>query len=247
VTESGLTETVEIPHDRMQVYLVPVGPDRYELYTELPDDEPEEAAEPPTGLFKRLMHRFRVMLAAAEQERRRAMHPSHEPRGERRTLARRLRDRSMRWVAEAIAEQRLLWHLRRTDAATLVHPDDVSPETAIKVLRTTLGRDWERHRFWIIIDTLLFIASGLLVLVPGPNVLAYYFAFRMVGHYLSMRGARQGLAGVTWQTDPCEPLSELRHVIALDAPQRQDRVHQVAARLRLEHLASFFERTAVTE
>ena len=33
--------------------------------------------------------------------------------------------------------------------------------------------------------------SGLLFLVPGPNVIAYYFAFRMVGHYFSLRGARK--------------------------------------------------------
>ena len=39
----------------------------------------------------------------------------------------------------------------------------------------------------------LLIVSGVLALVPGPNVLAYYFAFRVVGHWLSMRGARQGL------------------------------------------------------
>ena len=57
-------------------------------------------------------------------------------------------------------------------------------------------RDFEKHRFWLTIDALGFIASGLLFLVPGPNAVAYYFAFRLVGHYLSMRGARQGLSVV---------------------------------------------------
>ena len=51
----------------------------------------------------------------------------------------------------------------------------------------------------------LFVA-----LVPGPNILAYYFGFRLVGHYLSRRGAKHALTEIIWQARPCAELSRLR-------------------------------------
>lgn len=223
----------------IDVYLVPVGASRYELYCEVPDtpDDVDEGA--PKGLWRRMRARFKEMLAEAERERR---HPHQSPA---RSWAGRVKARTMRLVAETIAEQRLLWHLRNETAACLYYPDDVDAEFAESVLRTQLRKDYEKHRFWLIIDALLFILSGALMLVPGPNILAYYFAFRLVGHYFSMRGARCGLSGIAWQTAGSAPLSELRRAISLDPDVRVRRVHEVAAILRLEHLASFFERSAI--
>jgi hypothetical protein len=225
----------------MDVYLVPVGADRHELYCEVPD-EPEDAPDPQEsrGFFRRMRDRFNAVLAEAERERRQGRSTAVQGGW----LAR-FKARMMRWVAESIAEQRLLWHLRRQTEACLYYPDDLEESQAIALLRAQLGRDFDKHRFWLTIDALGFVASGLVALVPGPNVLAYYFAFRLVGHFLSMRGARQGLAGVQWRTQKSEALSELRRAIHLAPEVRERRVHEVALRLRLEHLASFFERTAV--
>ena len=220
---------------------------------EVPDepvmDDPTESSEPVQGLFRRvrewfrfrrLRARFREMLAEAERERRQARPVTVEGGW----LAR-VRKRSMRWVAESIAEQRLLWHLRRQTEACLVYPDDLSESAATETMRASLKRDYDKHRFWLAIDGVLFVASGLLALVPGPNMLAYYFAFRVVGHYFSFRGARQGLSGLEWKTEKSEALSELRRAIGLAPDARERRVHELAHRLRLEHLAAFFERTAI--
>nr|ALS89472.1 mitochondrial K+-H+ exchange-related protein [uncultured bacterium] len=186
------------------------------------------------------------MLAEAERERReaRASEPPAAPSDK--GLMHRIKTRSMRWVAESIAEQRLLWHLRRQTAATLYYPDDLDEARALASLRSQLTYDYERHRRWLVIDAVLFLLSGLLTLVPGPNVIAYYFAFRLVGHYLSMRGARQGLTGFTWRTEKSPLLSELRRAINLEPSARERHVLDVALRLRLEHLPTFFERMAVT-
>jgi Mitochondrial K+-H+ exchange-related len=225
----------------MDVYLVPVGPDRHELYCEIPDEPEETAGEAPTGYFRRLMHRFREMLADAERERR------HGPAGGvPRGWAGRLRARTMRWVAESIAEQRLLWHLRSQTEACLHFPDDLEEAAAVGLLRQQLGRDFDKHRFWLAIDSIGFLLSGLLMLVPGPNLLAYYFAFRLVGHYLSLRGAKRGLSGITLRAERSAPLTELRRVLGLDLRAREPRVHAVAETLRLEHLVSFFQRSAVS-
>lgn len=224
----------------MDVFLLPIGSDRYEPYCEVADEEPvPDAAGPKPGYIRGLWHRFRAMLAAAERERREgtARHPESWPG--------RLRDRIFRWAAERIAEQRLLWHLRRQQTARLVHPSDLDGEQALAILRAVLQRDADRHRLWLVVHAVLFIASGVFFFVPGPNLIAYYFAFRLVGHYLSMRGARHGIRAVAWDTQPSDALADLRPAISLDPAQRQRHVVDVASRLRLQHLARFFERVAL--
>jgi hypothetical protein len=224
----------------MDVYLVPVGPDRYELYCEVPDEPHLDHHETSGGFFHRLVVRFKEMMAEAERERRHGRGDAPPP-----GWFGRVKRRTLRWVAESIAEQRLLWHLRRQQHAAFYFPDDVPEEEATAVRTRQLARDFDKHRFWLAIDSLLFVGSGLLMLVPGPNLIAYYFAFRIVGHFLSLRGARQGLSQVAWRNERSAPLSELRRALALDPEVRERRVHDVADRLRLEHLAAFFKRTAV--
>jgi K+-H+ exchange-related protein len=233
----------------MDVFLVPVGADRHELYCEEPDDVHDDAAQAPRGFFgglkhrfgaRALKHRFSAMLADAERERRRGRAVK-----EHQGFAARLKARTMRWVAEAVAEQRLLWHLRRQTAATFFFPDDLDEPVAVAELRRQLARDFDKHRFWLIVDSLGFIASGVFFFVPGPNVVSYYFAFRMVGHYLSLRGAKHGLHVVSWMNEPSAPLAALRAAIALAPGARAQRLEDLAAELRLEHLPSFVERTAV--
>lgn len=233
----------------MDVFLVPVGADRYELYCEVPDEPEEVEAEVPrTGvrgtmhrfnLFRRMTRRFKQMLAEAERERRHGSIVHHD------SWVGRVKAKLMRWVAESVAEQRLLWTLRRQTDARYFYPDDMPEPDAVAVLRKQLGRDFDKHRFWLIIDSLGFLASGALMLVPGPNVLAYYFAFRLVGHFFSLRGARQGLSHVTWAYLPNHPLAELRRMIHIAPEQREQQVQDVAGALRLEHLAKFFQRSAI--
>ena len=225
----------------MDVFLVPVAADRYELYCEEPDEPEPEGEAPPEGFFKRAVHKVRAMLAEAERERRRG---APEPDAPQRSFFGRLNARLMRWVAEWIAEQRLLWQLRGKDAASLFHPDDMPESDAHQILRRSLQKDWERHRFWLIIDSLGLIGSAALVLVPGPNFLGYYFLLRTCGHYLSLRGARQGLAVCSWTLKPNAPLASLRAVVDQTPDAREERVRAVADSLRLEHFASFFQRSA---
>jgi hypothetical protein len=228
----------------MEVFLIPVGADRYEPYCEVPDEDPGDTPEAPSGFFKGLMHRFREALAEAERERRRGHHASHEDT-QSLTRYQRLKRATLRRIAESIAEQRLLWHLRRQEAAVAWYPVDMAPDTALQMLRTSLGVDYERHRRWLVIDGILFALSAILMVLPGPNVAAYYLAFRLVGHYLSMRGARHGLDCVQWDLRPSDPLAELRGLVALEPEVREARVSEIAERLRLEQLATFFDRLAV--
>jgi len=223
----------------MDVFLVPLGPERHELYCEPLDDDEADAGAPPPGFFSRMRRRFSEMLRAAEAARARRARGEYDPID---TWWERTQARIMAKVADAVAEQRLLWHLRRLTAAHLYHPSDMTSEQALTIMRASMVRDRDRHFRWLMIDAFLLLLSGALVVVPGPNVLGYYFAFRVVGHYLSWRGARQGLDAVTWTTAPCGPLIELRDALDLAPQQRDARIDELAERLRLPRLALFVNR-----
>ncbi len=222
------------------VYLIPIGGGRLEPYCEPADDNAPADPSTDRGVFRRLMDRFREMLHEAEQERRRRARGEELP--DPGSAFGRLKRRTLRGVAEHINEQRLLWHLRKQAEVTLHHPDDVTPDQALQVMRTSLRKDADRHLVWLIVTTVLFIGSGALAIVPGPNVLAYFLGFFVVARYLSWRGARHGLGRVAWQVTACEPLSELRGAIQLPGEVRAPLVLDIAKRLHLEDLPLFVAR-----
>jgi hypothetical protein len=225
----------------MDVFLVPLGTERHELYCEpLEDDDAAAAtgAEAP-GFFARMRRRFSEMLHAAEAARARRARGDYDPID---TWWERTRAAVLAKVADAVAEQRLLWHLRHHTSARLHHPPDMTAERALEIMRQSMLRDRDRHFRWLLIDAVLLILSGALVIVPGPNMLGYYFAFRVVGHYLSWKGAKQGLDVVTWTTTPCAPLIELRDALTLAPQQRELRIDAIAEILRLPRLSLFVNR-----
>lgn len=221
----------------MDVYLVPIGRDRYECYYEA--EEIEETVEPgEQGFFARLRHRFNEQLKEAE----RARHQKaiDEPK----TFVGRWHRRSMRWIAERIAEQRLLWHLRKAECATLHISEDVPAERADAIMRDSMKRDAESHRNLLIPHTLALIASAVVALVPGPNVIGYLFTFTVVGHFLAWRGAVNALQGVTWTILPNPALTELHRAFSLDPGARHRVIREVAHRLHMPRMARFVERMA---
>jgi hypothetical protein len=230
----------------MDVFVIPIARDRYELYCESSSDIDPGTEGPSDGFIARWRHRLAAMLKAAEH-RQHHPNPSEEPKD----WLSRIHERMMAWVVERIAEQRLLWNLRGQTAAVAAHPQDMTFEQVMTLVRRVLQRDYERHRRWMTIDGIAFLATFILLgpfflLVPGvANIPAIYFGFRVVGHWLSMRGARHGLDRVSWTGRPCPPLSELRDVAALEPGVREQRILDIASRLRLQHLTTFFERVAV--
>ncbi len=230
----------------VDVYLVPIGPAGYELFcesAEVGDLDPGE----DTHRGGRFHARFRRMMAEVQEQRRarRLAEVPADPDTQQPWVIR-LRNTVVGWVAEAIAEWRLLWHLRKQTALELVHPADLDGDRAMAETRRRLGRDAEHHLRRLFTSSLLAVFLGVfLFFVPGPNVIGYYFLFLAVGHLLAWRGARHGLANIQWRTRASEPLGELRGILDLNPDERAGHVRDVAARLGLDYLAAFVERMAV--
>jgi hypothetical protein len=221
----------------MDVYLVPIGADLYELYYEAPADAPHDLDDDRRrSWWSRAVARFRALLAEAEEDRRRREDgDAAAGRGLWRAMLRR--------VAEAVAEQRLLWHLRQTESGRLRFPGDLSGDRALELLRAALGADFRKHRRWLVIDAALFLASVPLTVIPGPNVPALFFSFRVFGHFLSLTGARRGLDRVVWHTAPSAELEAVRAALTLPHRERLDRLDKLSTALGLLRLPAFIERT----
>mgnify|MGYP002789163356 FL=1 len=211
---------------------MPVGRGRLEPYAEPLHVEPEDDLA-PEGRVRRWIHRAgahwgRLVDAARE--------------GGATSAFGRWRDRVVCALADSIDEQRTLWGLRRAQHADLLFPSGLDAAAARDALDRSLRASQRHHGWWLVIDLLLFIASGILFFVPGPNIVAYYLGFRAFGHMQSWRGARQALSSCAWSLLPSDDLQVLATLTAVPPDARAAQVDAIAARLGLEHLPAFFER-----
>jgi hypothetical protein len=217
------------------VFLVPAGRDRFELYSEAPDESPTAPAQ-NDGVFRKWAHRAGVRWHALVEA---ARHGS--PTGR---LAR-WRDRIVSRLAETIAEQRTLWALRDQSSAVLHCPSSLESGRPRAILHELLAHARSHHLRWLIIDLILLAVSGILFFVPGPNLVAYYIAFRLVGHLQSWRGARQAAEAIVWVFQPDPGLAELASLVDVPREARAPRVAAIAKRMNLPRLTAFFDRVAV--
>jgi hypothetical protein len=216
------------------IYLLPVGRNRLELYAEPPEAD-DAAPAHDAGRIKRWIHQ------AGEHWRRLVDKARMDDAVSR---FGRWRDALVCRLAESIEEQRTMWALRTATSATAIFPSELDAAAARAVLTQILIAAQRHHGRWLAIDLVLFIASGILFFVPGPNIVAYYLGFRAFGHLQSWRGARQGSAVVQWAMQPSDDLAELAALAEQPHAVRAARVAAIAARLELPHLPAFFERAA---
>jgi hypothetical protein len=215
----------------MTVLLLHVAHQRWEIYTEPPEEELAEPA-PDAGRFRRWVHaaatHWRALVDRARCR-------------EGTTWFMRQRDEIVVRLAETIANERMLWALGKSSSATLLFPSSLSAAEAAATRDRVLAACRRHHGWWLAIDGVLFVASGLLAIVPGPNAIAYYLAFRLIGHWQSWTGAQRA-RDVQWTLTPDEGLAELAALAAMSRDVRRARVDAIARRLHLHRLTAFFER-----
>jgi len=227
----------------MDIYLVPAGRSHYGLYCEVEERRQGAARETRSGWRAAISRHFHRGLAFLEEERRGRLEKAAS--AARRTYPQRIRDRALGWLAERVAEQRLLWFLRSEQAATAHHPDDMPADDAERWVRSELRRDSRRHLLWMFVDAGIYVASLPLTPIPGPNVLSLYFSFRAIGHFLSWGGARNGLRNVNWRYAASTPLAELRRLPGMKPADQAALARDVSSRLNLRHLDRFIARMAL--
>ena len=233
----------------MDVYLLPVmpappgGEPPFELYCEPPPDpEPDPGAEAKPGFFARMALRFKQALAEGEEEERRQ--EKGEPDETPKDFGGRVGRFVKRKLAAAVAEQRVLWHLRNATAARLHHAVTITSPRALELVTAEFKKDYSKHWKWFLIDAAIVVIQTPLAFVPGPNFVAYYFIFRSVGHFFSYQGARRGMEPGLWTAMPSAPLADLEQALSLAPAARVQRIEAIARSLGLERLSVFMRRVA---
>jgi hypothetical protein len=221
----------------MDVFLVPVSSTRHALYCEVAAPAIRDGDEDSTSWLEQMKVRFRRAVDEGEA--------AQDPGAVDDPTRGRFRRFITRKLAEAVAEQRLLWHLRHETAARLLHPHTMDGDRALSLARAEFEVDYGRHRRWLIIDGLITVVTGpLLFFVPGPNIVSWYFTFRAIGHFFSMRGASRALSGITWTPEPTTHLTAVAEALPLDPDARAARLCAAGEALGLNRLAPFVERVA---
>lgn len=158
-------------------------------------------AERPTGTLGRIARKWDEVEARWK-----------ESGGTAAQWSRRVWDRLHTWCKP---DEPLLTKLATADSIVIRHPKS-TPEKKVRAawrryLRVRAGS----HGFWLVVDgTLAPITGVVLWLLPGPNVVAFWFAYRAFNHYSivqAIRRARRSPPPTTFEADD-----------ALDRPARRD-------------------------
>ena len=221
------------------VYLVPIEGERFELYTEPTDDASTGHGPERAGFWHRTLHRL-------HERWRHAVHSASAERESGGPASRIARARGwvVRGIAQSIAEQRTLWSLRSMTSASFMYPDDLTESSAAAAREQLLAQARRHHGWWLLANLVGVAVTAALVLLPGPNVIGYYFVFRVIAHYLSWSGARQASTRTKWQGKPEPALTELGALAGLPYDARAQRIAAIAAELHLPRLLEFFDRVA---
>jgi hypothetical protein len=100
-----------------------------------------------------------------------------------------------------------LWSARRVD---LYHPASRRGDQVLAIWNDYLRQQWRRHLVWLIVNAVIAPISVLFAILPGPNLIGYWFAYRAVHHSLVV----WGIARVRRNKIP----TELQPTLALDLP-----------------------------
>jgi hypothetical protein len=225
--------------DDHAVYLVPIGRGRFELYAE-PTEEPVETDGVPgqrAGFWRRLARRF-------HESWRETSRAAYAARGVDSGRLAGARDWLVRRIADSIADQQTLWSLRDRTAASFVYPADVSEASATAFRDRLLVQARRRHGIWLLVNLVVAVTTVALVLLPGPNLIGYYFAFRVIGHFFSWRGARRALNAFSWHSRAEPLLADLGRLADQPPAERAVPVSRIGEQLGLPHFHRFFERAS---
>ena len=144
------------------------------------------------------------------------------------------------WLRSRLpADERLLMALRTAPSIELIHPTTLPDEAALASWTAMLDNRF-RWRLGLLVAYLLLLApTTVLTLLPGPNVLGIWVAYRLIAHAMALTGIVRTLRG--------RPPLSFRASAVLDGPVTTDRLEarRVQAHFRLRGLSLRLKRDRV--
>ena len=167
----------------MKIYLLSIDEHRCFFYADesesfLEEDDEAESAQPsPIGLKGRLIGRYNRLKSAWDHS------ESHVARWGRRTWE---------WLHTwSHPDEMMLVRLRSAHRIELHHPAGRHGDEVRALWGVYLKRRWRRHLFLVSMNTVITPFATLLAVLPGPNVIGYWFAYQSIHHALIVWGIRR--------------------------------------------------------
>jgi hypothetical protein len=186
----------------VKIYLLSIDRQRFFFYadeSEPPDDHSdgdESSREDHTGWKGWLLDRWHRLQSFWEHSESSAVH-----------WTRRIWDWLHSW---AHPDETMLLRLRSARRIELHHPASRAAAEVRSLWREYLNHRWWRHLLWMSVNVVVAPATWLLAILPGPNVIGYWFTYRALHHTLIVWGIRRVRSG--------RIELELRPVVELDWP-----------------------------
>lgn len=87
----------------------------------------------------------------------------------------------------------------------ILHPSSLSETEARRIYADLIARETQKHKKWMVASTAAIPLAVPLTLIPGPNVLLAYLAWRSVVHYKTKKAGERASApelAVTFVPEP---------------------------------------------
>lgn len=167
----------------MRIYVVQTAQKRWTFVGEprpAPGSSPSEV-EPSSWLWAKLARKYEQIRASLDQA------SSPTSRSLRRILA--------QLEAHIPPEEMLLKQMRKAPAIDILYPATLKEPVVRRRFLRFLRRRIHYHTRWLMINFLLLPLTGLMMVLPGPNVFFGWNAYRVISHHLARQGGCRVLRG----------------------------------------------------
>ena len=104
-------------------------------------------------------------------------------------------------------DEAMLARLRSARRIDLFYPATRTRSDVSAAWRDYLNQQWKRHLLWLSINGVIAPFSMLFAVLPGPNLIGYWFAYRAIHHLLVIWGIRRVWRGTI--TTTLHPMADL--------------------------------------
>ncbi|MEO6811885.1 MAG: hypothetical protein ABI353_22475 [Isosphaeraceae bacterium] len=212
---------IEAAHGPASAFLIRLGADRLVFYTE-DHIEPLASSQqrPARGWFRR---NARVLAAGFWRLGRTIGLPIMKLRA------------LLRWGPDP--EESLLRRLRHADAIRVHHPASISDGSAREAWLAFLAKRRTRHLIGLLVNAMIAPFTLLLIPLPGPNIIGFWFVYRVLAHFWALLGLRRARA--------LHATIEFLPTAVLDTPitsVEDQHIPEIEQQCGLRHLRAYLKR-----
>jgi hypothetical protein len=120
-------------------------------------------------------------------------------------------------------DESFLRRLRTAKNIEIYYPQNMDEARVKREWTSYLRKRSRSHRLWLIVNGIISPLTLLLAIIPGPNLIGYWFTYRAICHALVLFGTRQALEATT----ALHPVDTLNLQLAADNSENVEHVSRV--------------------